>query len=117
MTLYDSFSMTSHYSYEAERETKNETRSKHPGERPLDPVWKHFAATPLKSLSHFFAICKYCNTQFSHGHPNELEVHLAKECEDESLDDEIRSKYLEIVVQRQLSKKKLVQKINQKNKK
>ncbi|CAG8765698.1 14405_t:CDS:2, partial [Cetraspora pellucida] len=41
-----------------------------------------------------------------HGHPNELEVHFAKECEDENLDDKIRSKYLEIVVQRQLSKEK-----------
>ncbi|CAG8796107.1 12401_t:CDS:2, partial [Dentiscutata erythropus] len=43
---------------------------------------------------------------------NELEVHLAKECEDESIDDEIRSKYLEIAVQRQLSKEKLKEAIN-----
>ncbi|CAG8820763.1 23648_t:CDS:2, partial [Cetraspora pellucida] len=74
--------------------------------RPLDPIWEHFATTPLKSSGHFSAIYKYCNTQFSCGHPNKLEVHLAKKCEDESLDDEIRSKYLEIAIQRQLSKEK-----------
>ncbi|CAG8558157.1 11730_t:CDS:2 [Dentiscutata erythropus] len=74
--------------------------------RPLDPVWEHFATTALKSPGHFSAVCKYCNTQFSHGRPNELEVHLAKECEGESIDDEIRSKYFEIAVQRQLSKEK-----------
>ncbi|CAG8449506.1 9061_t:CDS:2 [Dentiscutata heterogama] len=76
--------------------------------RPLDPVWEHFVATPLKLPGHFSALCKYCNTQFRHGHPNKLEIHLAKEYEGKSLDDEIRSKYLEIVIQRQLSKEKLV---------
>ncbi|CAG8796362.1 24839_t:CDS:1, partial [Dentiscutata erythropus] len=64
--------------------------------RPLDPVWVYFAATPLKSSSHFSAVYKYCNTQFSYGHPNELEIHLTKEYEDKSLVNEIRSKYFEI---------------------
>ncbi|CAG8501475.1 690_t:CDS:1, partial [Dentiscutata heterogama] len=67
---------------------------------------EYFVATSLKSLSYFFALCKYCNTQFRCRHPNKLEVYLAKECEGESLDNEIRSKYLEIVIQRQLSKEK-----------
>ncbi|CAG8490232.1 27546_t:CDS:2 [Racocetra persica] len=71
---------------------------------PPDPVWKHFVATPLKSPGHFSAQCKYCATQFNRRCLNELVVHLTKECEDESLDNETRSKYLEIAIQRQLSK-------------
>ncbi|CAG8806170.1 19221_t:CDS:2, partial [Dentiscutata erythropus] len=76
----------------------------------------HFATTPLKSSGHFSAVCKYCNTRFSHGRPNELEVHLAKECEGESIDNEIRSKYLKIAVQRQLSKEKKTSSKNQSKK-
>ncbi|CAG8595784.1 3202_t:CDS:1 [Scutellospora calospora] len=38
ITSYDSSSIASHYSSEAERETENETRSKHPRGRLLDPV-------------------------------------------------------------------------------
>ncbi|KAF0467315.1 zinc finger bed domain-containing protein 1-like [Gigaspora margarita] len=38
--------------------------------------------------------------------PDPLEIHLAKECENENLDNEIREKYQEIVIQRQKLKEK-----------
>ncbi|KAF0544877.1 zinc finger bed domain-containing protein 1-like [Gigaspora margarita] len=101
----DSPSMVSHYSSE-EIEIKNKLRPKHSEGRPLDPVWDHFFATPLKSPEHFSTKCRYCLKQFSRGRPTDLEVHLAKECEDESFDDEIRGKYIEIVIQRQQLKEK-----------
>ncbi|CAG8641995.1 18606_t:CDS:2 [Dentiscutata erythropus] len=44
-------------------------------------------------------------------------MHLAKECEGESIDDKIRSKYLEIVVQRQLLKEKISSKNQSKKQK
>ncbi|CAG8806416.1 42396_t:CDS:2 [Gigaspora margarita] len=100
---YDSPSIASQYSSE---ETEKEVRSKHPRRRPPDPVWEHFFAIPLKSPGHFSAKCKYCSTQFNRGRPNQLEIHLAKECENENLDNEIREKYQEIVIQRQKLKEK-----------
>ncbi|CAG8776195.1 19325_t:CDS:2, partial [Gigaspora rosea] len=62
------------------------------------PSMDHFFATPLKSPGYFSAKCRYCLKQFSRGRSIDLEVHLAKECEDESLDDEIRGKYIEIFI-------------------
>ncbi|CAG8830137.1 44114_t:CDS:1, partial [Gigaspora margarita] len=100
---YDSPSIASQYSSE---EAKKEAHPKHPGGRPPDPVWDHFFATPLKSPGHFAAKCKYCSIQFNRGCPNQLEIHLAKEYEDENLDNKIREKYQEIVIQRQKLKEK-----------
>ncbi|CAG8788440.1 21387_t:CDS:2, partial [Cetraspora pellucida] len=88
MTLYDSSSMASHYSSEAKRKTKN----------------KH--VQNILEEDHWIL----------RRHLNELEMHLAKEYEGESLDDEIRSKYLEIAIQRQLSNKKTKLSYNVKNK-
>ncbi|KAF0502401.1 zinc finger bed domain-containing protein 1-like [Gigaspora margarita] len=67
------------------KKAKKEAYPKHPRGRPPDPVWDYFFATPLKSP---------------------LEIHLSKECEDENLDNEIREKYQEIVIQRQKLKEK-----------
>ncbi|CAG8588202.1 20617_t:CDS:2, partial [Gigaspora margarita] len=100
---YDSLSIASQY---LSKEAKKEAHSKHPRGRPPDPVWDHFFATSLKSPGHFAAKCKYCSTQFNCRHPNQLEIHLAKECEDKNLDNEIREKYQEIVIQRQKLKEK-----------
>ncbi|KAF0429473.1 zinc finger bed domain-containing protein 1-like [Gigaspora margarita] len=91
----DSPLMVSHYSSE-EFEIENKLRPKHPRGRPPDPLWDHFFATLLKSPGYFSAKCRYCLKQFSRGCHTDLEVHLAKEYEDKSLDDEIRGKYIEI---------------------
>ncbi|KAF0397919.1 zinc finger bed domain-containing protein 1-like [Gigaspora margarita] len=63
---------------DSSEEAEKEVCSKHPGGRPPDPVWDHFFATPLKSA----------------------------ECEDKNLDNKIREKYQEIVIQRQKLKEK-----------
>ncbi|CAG8635556.1 3645_t:CDS:2 [Cetraspora pellucida] len=73
--------------------SEKEAYPKHPRRRPPDPVWDHFFATSLKSPSYFAAKCKYCSIQFNHEHPNQLKKHLAKECEDENFDNDIREKY------------------------
>ena len=72
------------------------TRPKHPGGRPSDPVWEYFEKTPLASSGHFSAKCNYCKTFTIRGRPNELRIHLAKNCK--KCPDEIRLKYLTIIL-------------------
>ena len=81
-----------------------EENVKRKGGRQRDPVWNHFESKPLKTLEYFSAKCKHCDTNFSRGWPNQLEVHLAKDCTAVALD--IRNNYQEIIVQKQIIKKK-----------
>ena len=60
---------------------ENNTRPKHPGGRPADPVWEHFEKAPISSSGHFSARCNYCNMFMSRGRPSELQIHLAKNCQ------------------------------------
>ncbi|CAG8765988.1 43423_t:CDS:2 [Gigaspora margarita] len=103
LVTYNSPLMVSQYSSE---KTEKEAHPKHSEGRPPDPVWDHFFVTLLKSPSHFSAKCKYCSIQFNRGCPNQLKIHIAKECENENLDNKIREKYQEIVIQRQKLKEK-----------
>ena len=81
-----------------------EENVKRKGGRQRDPVWNHFESKPLKTLGHFSAKCKHCGANFSRGWPNQLEVHLAKDCTAVALD--IRNNYQEIIVQKQIIKEK-----------
>jgi hypothetical protein len=74
----------------------NETRPKHPGGRPVDPVWDHFERTSLVSAGHFSAKCKFCGFFAARGRPNELQIHLAKDCR--QCPDDLKLKYMEIIV-------------------
>ncbi len=74
------------------------------GGRQHDSVWNHFKFKPLKTLGHFSTKCKHCDANFSHRWPNQLEVHLAKDCTAVTLD--IRNNYQEIIVQKQIIKEK-----------
>ncbi|CAB4493750.1 unnamed protein product [Rhizophagus irregularis] len=55
---------------------------------PQDPVWTHFIQTPLAIAGHFAAECLYCGKKWPRGRPQDLQVHLAKDCL--NVDDEIR---------------------------
>lgn len=67
---------------------KAEPASKSRGGRPQDPVWAHFIQTPLATAGHFAAECLYCEKKWPRGRPQELQVHLAKDCID--VDDDTR---------------------------
>jgi hypothetical protein len=67
---------------------KAEPASKSRGGRPQDPVWAHFIQTPLATAGHFAAECLYCGKKWPRGRPQELQVHLAKDCID--VDDDTR---------------------------
>uniref|UniRef100_U9SM53 DUF659 domain-containing protein n=1 Tax=Rhizophagus irregularis (strain DAOM 181602 / DAOM 197198 / MUCL 43194) TaxID=747089 RepID=U9SM53_RHIID len=58
------------------------------GGRPQDPVWTYFIQTPLATAGHFAAECLYCGKKWPKGRPQDLQVHLAKDCL--NVDDEIR---------------------------
>lgn len=62
------------------------------GGRPQSAVWEHFAQTPLSTPGHFAAECLHCKKKWARGRPQELEVHLAKDCPD--IDEETRREYI-----------------------
>ena len=67
---------------------RSEPVPKSKGGRPQDPVWTHFIQTPLATAGHFAAECLYCGKKWPRGRPQDLQVHLAKDCL--NVDDEIR---------------------------
>lgn len=65
--------------------------------RPQDSVWEHFIKTPLSTAGHFAAECLYCEKKWTRGRPQELQVHLAKDCL--NVDDETRREYIQKILQ------------------
>ncbi|PKY56631.1 hypothetical protein RhiirA4_428387 [Rhizophagus irregularis] len=65
--------------------------------RPQDPVWVHFIQTPLTTASHFAAECHYCNQKWARGRPQDLQIHLAKDCS--KVDNEIRRVFIRNILQ------------------
>ena len=57
-----------------------EPAPKNKGGRPQDPVWVHFIQTPLATADHFAAKCKYCKKKQTRGRPQDLQLHLARDC-------------------------------------
>ena len=90
-----------------------EENVKRKGGRQHDSVWNYFESKPLKILRHFSAKYKYCNVNFSHEWPNQLKIHLAKDCI--TIAFNIRNNYQEIIMQKQIIKEKSF-KIEQVNK-
>ena len=80
----------------SDTECNSHLKSKHPGGRPADPVWEHFEKKPISTSGHFSAKCNYCSIFMSRGRPNELQVHLAKDCK--KCPNDIQLKYLTIIV-------------------
>ena len=74
------------------RELEPAQGSKKKGGRPQSTVWEYFVQTPLSTAGHFAAECLYCKKNWPRERPQELKVHLAKDCID--VDDEIRRKYI-----------------------
>lgn len=74
----------------------NETQPKHPGGRPIDPVWEYFERSSLPSAGHFSAKCKFCGFFAARGRPSGLQIHLAKDCR--QCPDDIKLKYTEVIV-------------------
>ena len=77
-------------------ESEDNNRPRHPGGRPPNPVWEHFERKPISSSGHFSATCNYCNTFMSRGRPNELQVHLSKDCR--KCPSDVQLKYLTMIV-------------------
>ncbi|GBB84292.1 hypothetical protein RclHR1_09910008 [Rhizophagus clarus] len=65
--------------------------------RPQDSVWEHFIKTPLSTAGHFAAECLYCEKKWTRGRPQELQVHLAKDCL--NVDEETRREYIQKILQ------------------
>ncbi|PKY34802.1 hypothetical protein RhiirB3_454871 [Rhizophagus irregularis] len=78
--------MSEQLSINKEKRSEPVPRSK--GGCPQDPVWTHFIQTPLATAGHFAAECLYCGKKWPRGRPQDLQVHLAKDCL--NVDDEIR---------------------------
>ena len=81
-----------------------EENVKRKGGRQRDPVWNHFESKLLKIPEYFSVKCKHFNANFSHKWSNQLEVYLVKDCIAVAFD--IRNNYQEIIVQKQIIKKK-----------
>ena len=82
---------------EEEQEEEPAQGSKNKGGRPQNAVWDHFIQTPLSAAGHFAAECLYCKQKWSRGRPQELQVHLAKDCL--NVDEEIRKEYIRKILQ------------------
>ena len=74
----------------------NNNLIKHPGGRPPNPVWEHFEKKPISTSGHFSAKCNYCGVFMARGRPNELQIHLSKDCR--KCSNEIQLKYLQMIV-------------------
>jgi hypothetical protein len=72
--------------------------AKHGGGRPKSKVWEHFEHNSTNHPGHFDAKCKFCNHYWKGGVVKKLEVHLARECENVSI--EIKNRYMHIVAKR-----------------
>ncbi|GET59323.1 ribonuclease H-like domain-containing protein [Rhizophagus irregularis DAOM 181602=DAOM 197198] len=57
-----------------------EQNVKSKGGHPQSSVWEHFIKAPLSTAGHFAAECLYCEKKWVRGRPQELQVHLAKDC-------------------------------------
>lgn len=71
--------------------------SKSKGGHPQNPVWDHFVKSPLSTAGHFAAECIYCKKKWARGRPQELQIHLAKDCI--YVDDETRREYVQKILQ------------------
>jgi len=49
--------------------------------RPEMQVWNHFNKTVSSSRGHYAATCNYCEKIWARGKPDELQNHLASECD------------------------------------
>ena len=74
------------------RELKPAQGSKKKGGHLQSTVWEYFIQIPLSTAGHFAAKCLYCKKNWPCGWPQELEVHLTKDCID--IDDETRKEYI-----------------------
>lgn len=73
-------------------------KPKHSGGRPRDIVWNYFEQTSTKYPGHFEAKCKFCGHYWKIGIVKKLQVHLARECENVTM--EIKNKFVYIVAKR-----------------
>ena len=81
---------------EFENENDNQVNRHHPGGRPPNPVWEHFEKKAISTAGHFSAKCNYCGVFMARGRPNELQIHLSKNCH--KCPNEIQLKYLRMIV-------------------
>lgn len=73
-------------------------RPKRGGGRPKNEVWQYFKRINTKFPGKFEAECKFCGQYWKVAIVKKLQVHLARECE--SVDTNIKSKYMYIVAKR-----------------
>ncbi|CAH1765297.1 10903_t:CDS:2 [Entrophospora sp. SA101] len=59
--------------------------------RPEMQVWNHFNKTVSSSRGHYAATCNYCEKIWARGKPDELQNHLASECDNTRLNDNKRN--------------------------
>ncbi|CAB5184910.1 unnamed protein product [Rhizophagus irregularis] len=74
-----------------------EQNVKSKGGHPQSSVWEHFIKAPLSTAGHFAAECLYCEKKWVRGRPQELQVHLAKDCL--NVNDEIKREYIQKILQ------------------
>ena len=71
--------------------------------RPEMQMWNHFNKTVSSSRGHYAATCNYCEKIWTRGKPDELQNHLASECD--KCPGTICDQFIEIVSNKVLKEK------------
>jgi hypothetical protein len=72
--------------------------------RPETQVWNHFNKNVSSSRGHYTATCNYCEKSWTRGKPEDLQNHLASECNE--CPGIICDEFVEIVSNRTLRERK-----------
>jgi hypothetical protein len=78
--------------------------------RPETHVWRYFNKNVTGSRGHYTATCNYCERSWARGKPEELQNHLASECN--KCPGTIRDEFIEIVSNQTFKERKKKKRMN-----
>ncbi|RHZ82232.1 hypothetical protein Glove_110g41 [Diversispora epigaea] len=59
----------------------NQKKRKHPGGKKIGEIWNYFIKSTDLGRGFYEAEYRWCNEKWSRGHPKDMKIHLARNCE------------------------------------